>query len=66
MVGQLQEEINNDPLTPVWQYGGRRDSMKHVKGSTVGILLNFCANNPPHRQAVSYHAIRQVAMILNK
>src|SRR5690606_13931095 len=22
-----------------------------VQGSTVGILLNFCAKNPPHRQA---------------
>lgn len=21
------------------------------QGSTVGILLNFCAKNPPHRQA---------------
>ena len=22
-----------------------------VQGSTAGILLNFCAKNPPHRQA---------------
>ena len=22
-----------------------------VQGSTLGILLNFCAKNPPHRQA---------------
>jgi hypothetical protein len=22
-----------------------------VQGSTFGILLNFCAKNPPHRQA---------------
>ena len=22
-----------------------------VQGSTVGILLNICAKNPPHRQA---------------
>ena len=22
-----------------------------VQGLTVGILLNFCAKNPPHRQA---------------
>jgi hypothetical protein len=22
-----------------------------VPGSTLGILLNFCAKNPPHRQA---------------
>ena len=22
-----------------------------VQGSTLGILLNFCAINPPHRQA---------------
>jgi len=24
-----------------------------VQGSTVGILLNFCAENPPHRQALA-------------
>ena len=24
-----------------------------VQGSTVGILLNFCAENPPHRQAAN-------------
>ena len=24
-----------------------------AQGSTVGILLNFCAENPPHRQALA-------------
>ncbi|WP_103727215.1 hypothetical protein, partial [Flavobacterium croceum] len=26
---------------------------KFVQGSTAVILLNFCAKNPPHRQAVN-------------
>ena len=24
-----------------------------VQGSTLGILMNFCAKNPPHRQAAN-------------
>jgi hypothetical protein len=29
-----------------------------VQGSTAGILLNFCAKNPPHRQA-DYRYLRK-------
>ena len=28
-----------------------------VQGSTAVILLNFCANNPPHRQAENRQAV---------
>ncbi|MDA0986565.1 MAG: hypothetical protein O3A55_03070 [Bacteroidetes bacterium] len=28
-----------------------RRSQTFAQGSTLGILLNFCAKNPPHRQA---------------
>ena len=28
-----------------------------VQGSSVGILLNFCAKKPPHRQAVTRYRL---------
>jgi len=40
-----------------------------VQGSTAVILLNFCAKNPPHRQAVNRQAVKKpqkVFVIWNK
>jgi hypothetical protein len=31
-----------------------------VQGSTLGILLNFCAENPPHRQAEKRQAVKKL------
>ena len=33
--------------------------------STVGILLNFCAKNPPHRQADERQAVKKPFFHLN-
>jgi len=33
----------------IWRVNGF--DLTFVQGSTAGILLNFCAKNPPHRQA---------------
>ena len=36
-----------------------------VQGSTAVILLNFCAKNPPHRQAEKRQAVKKLPQILN-
>jgi hypothetical protein len=43
---------NNDPLTAVWRNGGCSASYdSFVVGSSAVLRLNFCAKNPPLRQA---------------
>lgn len=43
---------NNDPLTAVWRNGGCSASYdSFVVGSSLVLGLNFCAKNPPLRQA---------------
>jgi hypothetical protein len=32
-----------------------------VQGSTAVILLNFCAKNPPHRQAAKRQAVKKLS-----
>ena len=36
-----------------------------VQGSTAVILLNFCAKNPPHRQAANRQAVKKPFFHLN-
>ena len=37
-----------------------------VQGSTAVILLNFCAKNPPHRQAENRQAVKKLTSFLFK
>ena len=45
------------PVTAVWRNGGFSASYdSFVVGSSAVLRLNFCANNPPHRQAENRYA----------
>lgn len=45
---------NNDPLTAVWRNGGCSASYESfVAASSAVLRLNFCAENPPLRQAAN-------------
>ncbi|HYV92593.1 MAG TPA: hypothetical protein VE978_12435 [Chitinophagales bacterium] len=46
--GQKEERTGNIGLA-IWRLKCFYETF--VQGSTLGILLSFCANNPPHRQA---------------
>jgi hypothetical protein len=48
----MTRKKNNDPLTAVWRNGGLSASYdSFVVGSIAVLRLNFCAKNPPLRQA---------------
>ena len=56
-----QMTVNNDigqerqPVTAVWRNGGCSASYdSFVVGSSAVLRLNFCAKNPPLRQAPNY------------
>ena len=45
-------EEKEQPITAVWRNGGLRASYdSFVVGSSAVLRLNFCAKNPPLRQA---------------
>ena len=47
-----KDEIKHQPLTAVWRNGGCSASYdSFVVGSSAVLRLNFCAKNPPLRQA---------------
>jgi hypothetical protein len=47
-----QTEKGRQPLTAVWRNGGCSASYdSFVVGSSAVLRLNFCAKNPPLRQA---------------
>ena len=46
------DEKNTEPITAVWRNGGFSASYdSFVVGSSTVFRLNFCAKNPPLRQA---------------
>jgi hypothetical protein len=58
--------INNDkrqerqPVTAVWRNGGCSASYdSFVVGSSAVLRLNFCAKNPPLRQAANRQAVKK-------
>lgn len=47
-----RNEKNTEPVTAVWRNGGCSASYdSFVVGSSAVLRLNFCAKNPPLRQA---------------
>lgn len=62
----LTKDEKAQPITAVWRNGGFGASYdSFVVGSSAVLRLNFCAKNPPHRQAVKryrqcYHQTRQI------
>jgi len=47
-------EKNTEPVTAVWRNGGCSASYdSFVVGSSAVLRLNFCAKNPPLRQAAN-------------
>ena len=49
-----QTEKGRQPLTAVWRNGGCSASYdSFVVGSSAVLRLNFCAKNPPLRQAAN-------------
>jgi len=51
-----QTEKGRQPLTAVWRNGGCSASYdSFVVGSSAVLRLNFCAKNPPHRQAETHY-----------
>jgi len=54
---QQHDRIEGQHLTPVWRNGGCIASYdSFVVGSSEVLRLNFCANNPPLRQAANRYA----------
>jgi hypothetical protein len=53
----IHEQKNNERTTAVWRNGGFSASYdSFVVGLSVVLRLNFCAKNPPLRQAANrYH-----------
>lgn len=50
---RTDEKIEAQPVTAVWRNGGCSASYDSVLvGSSAVLRLNFCAKNPPLRQAV--------------
>jgi hypothetical protein len=47
--GQKEERTDNIGIAAIWRLKCFYETF--VQGSTAVILLNFCAKNPPHRQA---------------
>jgi len=57
MERHIEAKKNNDPLTAVWRNGGCSASYdSFVVGSSAVLRLNFCAKNPPLRQAPNRYA----------
>jgi hypothetical protein len=51
---QSGRKKNTERTTAVWRNGGFSASYdSFVVGSSAVLRLNFCAKNPPHRQALS-------------
>jgi hypothetical protein len=52
-----QTEKGRQPLTAVWRNGGCSASYdSFVVGSSAVLRLNFCAKNPPLRQAAKRYS----------
>jgi len=50
----IRQKKNNEPPTAVWRNGGFSASYdSFVVGSSAVLRLNFCAKNPPLRQAAN-------------
>ncbi len=55
---------NNDPLTAVWRNGGCSASYdSFVVGLSAVLRLDFCAKNPPLRQAANRQAVKELHFI---
>jgi len=53
-IGKLVDEKEGQRLTAVWRNGGFSASYdSFVVGSSAVLRLNFCAKNPPLRQAAN-------------
>jgi hypothetical protein len=51
---QQHEKKEGQPVTAVWRNGGLSASVdSFVVGSSAVLRLNFCAKNPPLRQAAN-------------
>ncbi len=52
-----QDRQERQPITAVWRNGGFSTSYdSFVVGSSAVLRLNFCAKNPPLRQATNRYA----------
>ena len=52
----------HQPVTAVWRNGGFSASYdSFVVGSSVVLRLNFCAKNPPLRQAAKRQAVKKIS-----
>ena len=52
------------PVTAVWRNGGFNASYdSFVVGSSAVLRLNFCAKNPPLRQAANRQAVKKVRFL---
>ena len=53
----LTKDEKSQPITAVWRNGGFGASYdSFVVGSSAVLRLNFCAKNPPLRQAANRYA----------
>jgi hypothetical protein len=47
----MMDKKNNEPLTGVWQNGGRSAKLNICTSINISTKLNICTSNPPLRQA---------------